>query len=119
MIIETDASTTAWVAHQVGGITIGDQWSALERTLHINVLELKAVELALKTILRHSNPSSIHLRIDNTTALSYLVKMGGTKCPSLNTISKRVWEFLLKRDISLTASWIPSKENILRTRGRG
>ena len=95
-----------------GGITVGDQWSPLERHLHINVLELKAVELALKTLLRHRSVKSVHMRIDNTTALSYLVKKGGTKSPAMNRIAKMIWLFLMRKGVELSASWIPSKENV-------
>ena len=61
--IATDASKTAWGAHRDGGETIGDQWSPSERTQHINVLELVAVELAL--FFKEQTPVSVHLQIDN------------------------------------------------------
>ena len=111
--IATDASKTAWGAHRDGGETIGDQWSPSERTQHINVLELVAVELALKTFFREQTPVSVHLQIDNTTALSYLVKMGGTRSITLNMITKRIWKFLSSKSITLTASWIPSDQNVI------
>ena len=96
-----------------GGMTVGDQWSPMERILHINILELKAVELGLKTLLRiYHHLTSIHIRIDNTTALSYLIKMGGTKNPLMNKIAKRIWTFLIEKGITLSASWIPSAENV-------
>ena len=55
--------------------------------------------------------SSIHIQVDTTTALSYLVKMGGTRSKTLTKISKEIWQYLLQEKITLTAEWIPSKEN--------
>ena len=59
VIISTDASLSAWGAHMEGGSTIGDQWSPSERLLHINILELLAVELALKTFLKERKVESV------------------------------------------------------------
>ena len=113
MVIFTDASTSqGWGAHMEGGPSTGGRWSQEERGLHINVLELLAVEIAVKTFLRIREAKSIHLRIDNFVALTYLVKMGGTKSPHLCAISQRIWEFLLAQGVSLTASWIPSELNV-------
>ena len=49
-----------------------------ERKFHINVLELKAVKLAVMSFtLKERNGISVHIRMGNMTALSYLMKMGG------------------------------------------
>ena len=45
------------------------------------MLELIAVEYAVKTFTRDKQVTSIHLQIDNTCALAYLVNMGGDKKP--------------------------------------
>ena len=42
--------------------------------------------------------SAIHFQVDNMTALTYLLKMGGTKNPELMQISKEIWEFILGRE---------------------
>ena len=89
----------------------GGTWSMEEKQLHINVQELMAAELAIRTFTRDRTTRSIHMKIDNTTALSYLIKMGGTKNVQMIEITKRIWEFLLPRKITLTAEWIPSHMN--------
>ena len=43
-----------------------------EQILHINVLELKAIKLALLTFTKFRKIHHLHLQIDNMTALSYL-----------------------------------------------
>ena len=95
-----------------GGTSTGGLWTQKEKnSYHINELELMAAEMAIKTFTRERKPLSIHIFIDNTTALSYLVKMGGTKSQTLLTIAKRIWKYAIKRGITITASWIPSALN--------
>ena len=50
-----------------------------ERKFHINVLELKAAKLAIMsfTLKERDATISVHIPMDNMTALSYLMKMGG------------------------------------------
>ena len=43
------------------------------------------MDLALRTLLREQSIKSVNLKIDNATALSYLVKKGGeVPCPEQN-----------------------------------
>ena len=56
----------------------GRQKSKEEQLLHINVLELKAVKLALLTVKKQKSLKAVYFEIDNTTSLLYLVKMRGT-----------------------------------------
>ena len=49
-----------------------------EQEFHKNVLELKVAKLAIMSfILKERNAISFHIRMDNMTALSYLMEMGG------------------------------------------
>ena len=105
-----DASKKGWCAASQG-ITTGDQWSSVEKAWHINVLELEAVRLAILSFTIFKKLKSIHLRIDNMTALSYLLNMGGTQNKHLIEISKEIWGYLIERKIHLTAEYIPSLSN--------
>ena len=60
-------------------VTTGGPWLPEEKNFHINISELKAANLAIQTFTRLKKVNSIHIQIDNTTSLSYLVKMGGTR----------------------------------------
>ena len=84
--IQTDASKTVWGAHCEGIKTQG-LWTPSEKTLHINVLELKAVLFAVKAFTKNKSDCHIHVKVDNTTTVAYINKMGGTKSPNpgLNT----------------------------------
>ena len=89
------------------------QWSHTEKMWHINVLELEAVRLAILSYTRFREVSSIHLRVDNMTALSYLLNMGGIHSGQLIKISKQIWSYLLEKPICLTAEYVPSIDNYL------
>ena len=113
LIICSDAAKNGgWGAVSHLGST-GGPWSQMERGKNINVLELLAAELAIKSFTKDKVPKAIHMRIDNTAALSYLVKMGGTGSPEMVIISKRIWEYLLHHKITVTAEWIPSHLNTI------
>ena len=57
--------------------SIGGQWTLQESRLHINLLELKAINLALLTFYKMFSLKAADFQVDNTAALSYLIKMGG------------------------------------------
>ena len=54
-------------------------WSAQEMKYHINILELLVVKLAIQTFTKYRDVKAINLQIDNIVALTYLMKMGGTR----------------------------------------
>ena len=110
IIIQTDAALTGWGAHCQGNKT-GGPWTREESMLHINILELKAVYLALRTFTTMEKPSHIHFQIDNTCAIAYLLKMGGTKNQTMTKIAKEIWDYLLSNKITITAEYLPSKLN--------
>ena len=69
--VQTDASEQGWGTKD-GNNPIGGRWSSLEGN-HINVLELKAISLALKSYFRHNcNIKHVHILTDNSTALAYI-----------------------------------------------
>ena len=112
LIIFSDASKKGWCA-SCQGITTGGRWSSVEKTWHINVLELEAARLAILSFKKFKKLNSIHQQIDNVTALSlsYLLNMGGTQNKHLIEISKEIWGYLIERKIHLTAEYILSLSN--------
>ena len=101
---------------QVGGNLSGNHhggtWSYQEKTKHINILELIAVKLAILAFNKGKSITAIHLQRDNMTALSSLVKMGGTRSPELLQVAKEIWDYLLANGIAVTAEYLPSSLNI-------
>lgn len=108
--IFTDASMTGWGAFSDGNRANGS-WSVDERNCHINYLELLAVFLGLKSLVHNKNNCAILLRVDNTTAISYINRMGGIQYPHLNNIARQIWQWCEKRQIWLFASYINTKDN--------
>lgn len=110
MEIFTDASMTGWGAFCEGKKDHG-LWSFEKSKLHINQLELKAALLALKCFASNVSNCEILLRIDNTTAMAYINRMGGVKVDYLHTNAKQLWEWCERRKLWIFSEYIASKEN--------
>ena len=112
MTIYTDASGTGWGATD-GSMQIFGFWDANVRNLHINYLELLTVKIALHMLASDALDGQILIKIDNTTALSYINKMGGVRFDSFSKLSREIWQWAESKRIILIASYIPSKQNIV------
>jgi ribonuclease HI len=108
MIVSTDASRRGWGASFLHQKT-GGLWQKEESRAHINVLELKAANLALQALVK--GPRHIQLLTDNSTAVSYINKQGGTHSPSL-VAQELIWNFCISKNIWLTANHVPGVNNI-------
>ena len=108
--IFSDTLKNGWAA-LCQGITKGGRWSSVEKAWHVNVLQSEAVRLVILFFTKFKKVKSIHLWIDNMTALSYLLNMGGTQNKHLIKISKEIWGYLIERKIHWIAEYIPSLSN--------
>ncbi|XP_030750160.1 uncharacterized protein LOC115877950 [Sitophilus oryzae] len=106
----TDASLSGWGAYCQGKSACG-WWSLTESEDHINLLELRAIFLGLKCFAGNLKDCNILIRTDNTTALSYVNKMGSVKFPKLNNLARSLWKWCENKNIWIFASYIQSKEN--------
>ncbi|XP_060803745.1 uncharacterized protein LOC106132281 [Amyelois transitella] len=111
MEIFTDASRTGWGAYY-NGLRVNGAWKDCEISFHINYLELLSIFLALKCFARDKTKCAILLRVDNTTAISYINRMGGIQFPHLNNLAREIWRWCELRQLWLFASYINTKENI-------
>ncbi|XP_063915486.1 uncharacterized protein LOC135131605 [Zophobas morio] len=111
MEIFSDASLSGWGIYCQGHTARG-LWNPEEQREHINYLELKAVLYGLKCFAKHLLHSKVLLRIDNTTAISYINRMGSVQYPHLSTLTRQIWQWCEARDIWLVASYINSTANI-------
>lgn len=110
MEIFSDASLTGWGVYCKGKSTHG-YWSENEQKMPINYLELKAAFFGLKCFAENVRGSNILLRIDNTTAIAYINKMGGIRFKYLNTLCQKIWHWCEARNLIIFASYIKSAEN--------
>ncbi|CEP18222.1 hypothetical protein [Parasitella parasitica] len=107
--IFVDASNTGWGCswnhHRAHGY-----WTAEEAAQSINWRELKAAQLALKTF--HPPPNStVLIRTDNTTSLTYINKQGGTRSLPLLELATEVWTWCLRHKIMIQAQHIQGLHN--------
>ncbi|CAD6224525.1 GSCOCG00011784001-RA-CDS, partial [Cotesia congregata] len=110
--IFSDASLTGWGA-SCGNNKANGFWNIQERNNPINFLELKAAFFGLKCFACKLNNCDILLRIDNTTAIAYINRMGGIQFENLSYISKCIWKWCEQRNIFIYASYISSKDNTI------
>lgn len=111
MTIYSDASSTGWGASCHRQIAYG-HWNSREKSYHINYLELLASFNSLKTFASDQHNCEILLRIDNSTTIAYINKMGGTKYKYLNDLACDIRSWCELKNIWIFASYIPSQDNI-------
>ena len=73
--------TSGWGGVCQGKYTRGIWTREGSSSLHINALELKAACFAVRTFTVNQRHLHVHLRMDNRTAVAYLLKMGGNAIP--------------------------------------
>lgn len=109
--IFSDASTTGW------GIVCNGQkshgfWSESESKEHINLLELKAAFFGIKCFASNLRDEQILLRIDNTTAIAYINRLGGIQIEKLSEMAREIWRWCEERNLWISASYINTKLNV-------
>jgi len=108
--LTSDASLRVWDAASGTFCTHG-LWSEAETTYHINVLELLAVKLGLRSLLVDCRGQHIRVVSDNTTAVTYINGMEGKSLPS-DSITGTVWSWAIDRGNWLSAGHIPGTSNV-------
>ncbi|KAG0933929.1 hypothetical protein G6F57_006025 [Rhizopus arrhizus] len=91
---------------------VHDYWTLIEAAQSINWRELKAARLALKTFRVPKN-STIFIRTNNTTSLSYINKHGGTRSLPLLELATEVWNWCLRYNIMIQAQHISGIYNTI------
>ena len=89
--IFTDASKEGYGGHdQVKDFN--GLWPFSTRDIHINILEMKAINLALHYFLPQKQVKHVRIMTDNNTSVAYINKMGGTKSPECNDLASESWK---------------------------
>lgn len=109
--VHTDASLTGWGMSSSDGSVASGSWSASERSLHINYLELYSVLLSVNCLIPKFDNSHIHIVTDNSTTMFYINKMGGTRSPTLCALALEIWNLCISHNVWLSASHIPGVNN--------
>jgi hypothetical protein len=96
----SDASMSGWGAVCDGVATRGP-WTTAQASLHINQLELTGALYALQSFAGETHGLSVRMYLDNSTAICYINKGGGTKSSELTAIAKKLTKFCEVRNITI------------------
>ena len=113
--VSTDASSKGEGAVYKDTST-GGQWSSSEELMRINLLELKAILLAMQSFFTNIDNMHIRVNTDNTTAVAYINNLGGVQSLSCHEIVKSIWKWAILRNNYIYAEHLPGSENILADR---
>lgn len=111
-VVHTDASLQGWGATWQG-CTVQGLWSLALRGDHINVLEMMAVQLALRHFLPVLQDRHVLVRSDNTTVVHHINHLGGTRSWRLVALSRELLTWAAPRFLSLRAAHIPGTVNVV------
>ena len=112
ILIFTDASNAEW-STQLNQESTGGLWSQHKKHLHINLLELKAVFLALQFFKKNCSNNLVLIASDNTSVVSYINKQGGTKSAALCALIWRILIWCHNNKVTLRARHVPGSLNII------
>ena len=93
-------------------VRTGGRWSISEASLHINVLELKAIELSIQALLGNAFNQEIQVQTDNTTAVAYINHKGGPRSRACNEVARDIWTWCERRKIWIEAVHLPGALNV-------
>ena len=112
LFLFTGALDTGWGA-SLGKGHLSGSWSPLSSRFSINHRELLAVLFAVKGFLPSRRGRVVAVFSDNTTALAYLKKQGGTRSSTLNMVAQSVLRLCEDSQVRLLPQFIPGKLNVL------
>jgi hypothetical protein len=96
------------------GLLHQGKWDTITAGRHINVLETTAIWHFQAYILpKSSRPQNILWRIDNSTAMAYIRKEGGTISPQVLAEAEEALVLAQQMSVRLLPVYIPTEENIL------
>ena len=108
----SDASDVGWGAHLDRQVASG-LWDSRQAALSINARELLAVQLGLRQFQSSLQGRTVAVFCDNTTAVAYLRKEGGTRSPLLNSLAQEILRWTESLSIRLAPQFLPGSNNVL------
>ena len=112
LYFRSDASDVGWGAHLDRQVASG-LWDLQQAALSINARELLAVKLGLHQFQSSLQGRTVAVFCDNTTAVAYLRKEGGTRSPLLNTLAQEILRWTESLSIRLAPQFLPGSNNVL------
>ena len=106
LVITSDASNSGWGAVCYREKTSGHCTESEKSHYHINCLKLMASFYALKSFAKDLKNTHIQLRLDSTSVLHCINKMGSQKSEFTNSVAKQLWCWCIPRGIWVSATYI-------------
>ena len=103
----SDASRSGWGAH-IFDRSVSGVWSEEEKLLHINLLEMKAMFLALQSFQEVIAGCRVTAMCDTSTVVAYINKQGGTVSRSVCLLASQLLRWMESLDIHLDARYLPA-----------
>jgi len=108
----TDSSLQGWGAHVLDSKASG-VWSDTWLGQHINVLELKAIWLGLRAFADTLHNSTVAIMCDNTSAIAYVRKQGGTKSSEMSDLASQLCLWAEQHSMTLVPRHLPGHLNVV------
>ena len=118
LTLTTDSSMEGWGGHMLTRESKQEAlfsgiWSTYDRRCHINYLELKAIRLTLEQLTRQVTDNLVLCECDNTTAVAYINRQGGTRSSTLYKEALRLFNWAALNRVVLRAVHRPGVNNQL------
>ncbi len=110
-MVTTDASLSGWGAVFEERPAYG-VWSGKYLVWYINVLELRAVHLALTHFLPFLTNSHVIVRTDNMAVVPHINRLGGSRARTLNRHARQLLLWAQETFLSLRAVHVPGVLNL-------
>ncbi|OXA46451.1 hypothetical protein Fcan01_18846 [Folsomia candida] len=108
---DLNASPTGWGAWiEADGKEIHGHWSGEFLDYHINVLEIWAVFLGFRFLIK-TRGIHILVRTDSSTVMEYINKFGGCRSTGAHDVAKKLWRWAESHDFTIAANYINTKDN--------
>ena len=107
----TDACTSGWGA-RLGLHSTQGTWDRRAQGMHINRLELRAVYKACLAFREHLKGTVTRVHIDNTTAVAYIRKQGGTHSHLLTREARTLLQWCDRNRVTLLPVHIAGARNV-------
>ena len=112
LFLFSDASDQGWGA-ALGDLHLSGLWSPLCSRFSINQRGLLAILYAVQGFLPHLRGRSVAVYSDNSIALAYFRKQGGTRSSSLNVVAQELLRLCESQSVHLFPQFIPGYLNVL------
>ena len=112
LLFWSDTSDQGWGAHLLDHFA-SDLWSQEEKQLFINIQELRAIRLCIQEFQHLVKGLTVGVFANNTTALAYVRKQGGTMSAALNSEAQSLLRWTDSLNVVLLPQFVMESYNVV------